>query len=235
MPRIFDLATSYGHDSISEISNIAKSLGHDVYDVLGFEATPTNFFVGMESFQPELVFAMGHGDPDEFAGQNNEIVMKACTNDQVMNGSQAMMLSCLMGQELAPSMVSKGARTVAAYISEFTWIVHPDYADRPSMDPYWFPFRRAIVEPARLLLSGGGWRDWYDQTASLYRQGINEWWNNADPYAGPIVSALRHDLNSLIVLGEFTRVAASMGSVQASILLPFVVGLGLLSLSFKRW
>lgn len=204
----FDLATAYGYTWMREIAVAAKTMGHEVYEIYGSQATQQGFFNAIQNYNPDLIFAMGHGDPDQFAGQNNEIVLTACQNDQVASGRQCMMLSCLMGQVLAPSMVSKTARTVSAYISEFVWIINPDYSGNMVEDPFAYPFRRAIVEPAKALLGGGGWPRWYRRTVELFNQGISEWFNVADPNAGDIVSALRHDRDSLIVLGEYRAEAA---------------------------
>lgn len=199
----WDTATLYGYAWLGEIARQAVALGHEVLDLEGDNATPENFMDAMNTFNPELVFAMGHGDPTRFSGQNGRIVLSACENDQVMVGRQAYFVSCLMGQSLAPSMVDKGARTVAAYIAEFTWMIHPDeyYRAHPLEDPYAYPFMRAVVEPSVHLLMGGSWREFYDLTVSLFNQGISEWFNSTDPYAPSIVAALKHDRDSLVVYG----------------------------------
>jgi len=226
----FELATHYGHSWLGEISRIATGLGHDVLDLEGDNATPENFFGAMENFRPDIVIAMGHGNPTTFTGQDARVVMSACENDEIMMGSQAFFLSCLMGQELAPSMDEKDARTVAAYIAEFTWVIHPDYTDMPLEDPRAYPFMRAIVESCRVLLAGGSWREFYDSQIELFNRGVREWFESMDPAAPQIVAALEHDRDSLVVYGEtVVRPAVRFPPLYTSFM-PIPVGLTFITL-----
>lgn len=155
----------------------------------------------MTSFQPDLVVAMGHGSPTLFSGQNVEVVLTSCQNDQIMSGSQAYMLSCLMGQTLARTMEEKKALAVGAYTQEFVWITDSDYSSRILEDPVAMAFRRAVVEPTKQLMRDWNWRAWYDNQVKLYNQWIAGWFRSANPSAGQIVAALEHDRDCLIVYG----------------------------------
>ena len=228
-PR-FDTATLYGWAWLGEIRRIAEDLGHDVLDLEAENATPENFYDALENFRPEIVIAMSHGNPTTFTGQNARIVFRACENDQLMSGTQAYFLSCLVGQELLPSMNEKDARTVAGYIAEFTWVIHPDYADRPLEDPYAYPFMRAVVEPCGRLLAGASWREWYDTQVAIFNLGISEWFGSTDPHAPQIVAALEHDRDSLVVYGEtMIRPAIRLPPLYTS-LMPIPVGITVISL-----
>jgi len=226
----FETATHYGAAWLGEIRRIAEDLGHTVVDLHGDDATPENFFDAMDNFKPDLVIAMGHGNPTTFTGQDAEIVMRACENDQVMMGSQGYFLSCLMGQELAPSMNEKDARAVAAYIAEFTWVIHPDYRDRPLEDPYAYPFMRAVVEPCGRLLAGASWREWYDAQIEMFNLGVREWFESEDPMAPQIVAALEHDRDSLIVYGETAIRPAVRFPPLVTSFMPIPIGITVISL-----
>jgi len=225
----FELASHYGWAWLGEVSRAAVNLGHDVLDLEAENATPENFFDAMENFRPDIVIAMGHGNPTTFTGQDARVVMTACENDQIMTGSQAFFLSCLMGQDLAPSMDEKDAVTVAGYIAEFVWVIHPDYTDRPLEDPYAYPFMRAVVEPCRRLLAGASWREFYDTQVAMFNLGVREWFESEDPNAPQIVAALEHDRDSLVVYGEtMIRPAMRLPPLLTSFM-PIPVGVTLIS------
>jgi len=198
----FDTSTLYGHAWLGESLKLALNLGHEVVDLEGENATETRFFEEMGSFQPDFVAAVGHGSASVFSGQDAETVLQACTNDQVMAGKEAYFLSCLMGQRLIPSMISKGAYTVAGYTTEFTWSIDDRYLNRPLEDPRAYPFMAAFMEGLRVLLEGGTWSRFYDATVNMFNAGIAEWTLSTDLEAVDVVAGLKQDRNSLIVLGE---------------------------------
>lgn len=229
----FDTATAYGYVWLGEIAEIAKSLGHDVLDLSGDQCTPQAFYDAMNNFKPELVICVGHGNANNYSGQDRDLILTGCTNDQVMAGSQSFMVSCLMGQELAPSMVKKGAVTVLAFTSEFVWLINPDYANDIANDPYAKYFKEAIVEQCRSLLSGATWQQIYDLGVSIYNKGIAYWFNSSDFSAGEIVSALTQDRDSMIILGEKTiGPSGIMVSAGLQSLISIPVGLLLIGLTF---
>ena len=218
---LFDLATTYGNAWLGVIADRARALGHEVMDLSGEAATKEAFFSALETFRPEIVIACSHGSPTLFTSQGGEVALQACRNDDVMAGTQAYFVSCLVGQELLPSMNEKDARVVAGYTAEFVWVIHPGYSDRPLEDPYARPFMRAVVEPTAELLAGASWRQWYDRTVAMFNRGIAEWFGSEDPNAPQIVAALEHDRDSLVVYGEVeARPAARL--VAARIPLMFV-------------
>ncbi|MHA1263164.1 MAG: hypothetical protein ACTSSA_13955 [Candidatus Freyarchaeota archaeon] len=224
----FELATHYGSVWLGEVRRIAEDLGHTVLDLYGDDATPENIYDALENFKPELVFMMGHGNQDTYTSQNTRVVFKACTNDEKMAGTQAYFLSCLMGVDLCPSMNRKGAVTVAGYITEFVWVVHPDYRDDPLNDPRAYPFMRAVVESCSRLLEGGSWRDFYNTFVKMCDLGISEWFNSSDPTAPQIVAALEQDRDSLVIYGE-TVIRPVPPVLAVPSLMPAIVGVTLIS------
>jgi len=215
---------------LGEIADIARSLGHAVLDVQGVECTPQAFYDAMNNFQPDLIITVGHGNENNFSCQDRELVLTGCTNDQIMAGSQAYFLSCLMAQELVPSMVKKGAVSVLGFTSEFVWLINPDYQDDLPNDPYAKPFKDAVVEPCRSLLSGSTWQQVYDSGVALFDRGIADWFESNDPMAGEIVAALMQDRDSMVVYGEkfIGPSAQALGGVDSLVSIP--IGLVILAL-----
>ncbi len=231
----FDLATKYGNAWIGQITENARRLGHDVLDLAVYDATQEKFMDAMAEFQPEFIFAMGHGNANHFSGQDVEIVLTGCTNDQVLAGTQSMFLSCLMGQELAPSINSKGGRAIAAYNEEFVWVVHPDYDNDVLNDPYAEAYKRAVVNPSVEILKGASWTQFYNLTVGYYNQGIDQWWESNDPNASEIVRALTQDRDSLLILGESAPTISPVGlSTPIGVAIPAIFGLAMAYIGMKK-
>ena len=226
----FDLATKYGNSWLGEIGDIAKNIGHNVLDITGAECTPQAFYDAMNNFQPDLIITVGHGNENNFSCQDRELVLTGCTNDQIMAGKQGFYLSCLVGQELLPSMVKKGAVSVLGFTSEFVWLINPDYLDNIPNDPYAKSFKDAVVESCRKLLSGSTWQQVYEGGVALFDKGIANWFESEDPMAGEIVAALTQDRDSMVVYGE--KFIGPSGQVLGDVggLISIPIGLLLLAL-----
>jgi len=224
------LATEYGHAWLGEIIRIAERFGHTVLDLSRDAATQERLFTALAEFQPDIMFLCSHGNESQFSGQNGEVVFTACHNDEVMAGNQAYYLSCLMGEALVPSMVSKGAVTVAGYVTEFVWVIDPAYVDDKLADPRAYPFMRAIVESSGRLLEGGSWQHFYDTWVAMCNMGVREWFERDDPTAPSIVAALEQDRDSLVVLGETSIRPVQEALARAMSPLPPALGVTLLAL-----
>jgi len=223
MSSSFDLPTKY----ISSLADIleaeARAMGHEVQHLRDYALTPDNYVYAVESFKPDIVIGSGHGGPNVFTAMNVSPLIVACTNDGALAGSGVIFLSCLTGQVLAPSIVSKGGKAVAAFTSEFTWIVSDPYD--PYSDPYWQPFQRMLLESTREVLKGNGWGAWYSTLQRVGREEEQRWGQSTDPQAPDIVYALRHDLGCATVLGS-----GGSSSVTSEGLSPIII-LGLLTVA----
>ena len=191
----YDLPTVYVSAWVNQIVEEARRLGHSVRQLVGGELTESNLRGTIDSYAPEYVVAGGHGNQNVFTGMSLQPLIVACTNDQMLSGSQVLFASCLTGVGLVPSVVSKGGLAAAGFTSEFTWVVSEPYD--PVSDPYSRPFGRLIVEPMVEVLKGRGWKAWYN---TLRRVGGEEKaaWGQVvdDPLASQVVYFLDHDIRS---------------------------------------
>lgn len=191
----YDLPTLYVSAWVSQIVEEARRLGHSVRQLVDGELTESNLIGVVESYVPEYVIAGGHGNQNTFTGMNLSPLIVACTNDDLLSGSQVLFASCLTGVELVPSVVSKGGLAAAGFTSEFTWVVSGPYD--PYTDPYSRPFGRLIVEPYIEVLKGRGWRAWYDTLKRVGEEEKAAWGQvTDDPLAAQVVYFLDHDIRS---------------------------------------
>lgn len=191
---VWDLPTTYLGSWISSLVAEARLLGVQVLSLRGGEATESNLVGAISSFQPEYIFLGGHGSPSMITTANLIPLIKACTNDQILTGRSIYYISCLTGQQLVPSTVSKNAVGAAGFTTEFTWVISSPYI--PDQDIYAQPFERLVVEPALELLKGNGYRGWYDSLQRVAREEESRWLQIDDPLSAQVVLYLRQNAGS---------------------------------------
>lgn len=190
----WDLPTVYLGSWIDSLVAAARRIGVQVLSLRGGEVTESNLVGAIASFKPDYIFLGGHGSPTVFTAANLVPLLEACQNDQVLANTRAFFISCLTGQRLVPSAVSKGALGAAGFTTEFTWVVSDPYI--PDRDPYAKPFERLVVEPSLELLQGRGFRGWYDRLQRVAREEEAAWLRSEDPLAAQVVLFLRQDAGS---------------------------------------
>lgn len=189
----FDLPTIYLSSWLETLIAEARLIGTQVLRLQG-PISEADLVSSIQSFQPEMVFIAGHGSPSVITTANLVPLLQACTNDQILSGRSVYYISCLTGQQLVPSTVSKNAVGAAGFTSEFTWVVAPWFT--VDQDPYAKPFERLVVEPALELLKGNGYRGWYDRLQRVADEEENRWLQIDDPMAAQVVLYLRQNAGS---------------------------------------
>lgn len=225
----YDLATNYTNYALGMVQGDLSALGFQVLDIdaSGYRATATNLMSAIETYQPDIVIADGHGGPDVLTGQGQAVVLKACVNDEVMSGKVFVAISCLTGQQLGPSSREKKAQAYAGFVNEFTWIVTPPY--NPATDPAYQSFqdiiRTIITLSAQYRLGTVGFKAVYDGVMARFNYwkdyyGYGE--GSKDPNAGDIYMSLEHDRKGFIWIGEEVYVAPQL---PLNVLFPIGIGL----------
>lgn len=180
----------------------ARQLGFDVIDLHAGNATKQNFFNSIEIDDPLLIVAAGHGNETTFTGQNDEHILEACENDEVMSGREGIFNSCSVGVMLGPSMVEKKALWFAGYRADFLFMYNPEEPN-PLEDKYARPFMECIIEPALTRLESRRTDLIYTNTRAIYNHWIGEWWNSDDPLAQDVITLLIHDRDNFMVTGVY--------------------------------
>lgn len=111
--------TRYGAAFFTQIINAANSAGLPTTDLYASNATRTNFENYLITQDPILVNIFGHGNYNQIACQNDQLLLQGCWNDQNLAGRVIFDLSCQAGRDLGPSAVSKGAVSFLGYNQTF--------------------------------------------------------------------------------------------------------------------
>lgn len=88
----------------------------------------------IRKIKPELIVLNGHGNSDLITGQNDEVLIKADLNEEMLAGKIIYVLSCRTAQLLGSKSVAKGARCYIGYKEDFLFF-HKNLT-KPLSDPW---------------------------------------------------------------------------------------------------
>ncbi len=110
-----DLVTRYLYCWSRPVIKEAKIVGFKVLDIKGKKATRKNFLTYLKKYQPQLIFFNGHGADDLVTGYENEILVEAGNNEEVLSGTIVYSRSCESAKALGPAAVKKGTVAFLGY------------------------------------------------------------------------------------------------------------------------
>jgi hypothetical protein len=207
----------------------AIDLGYTVLDMVDSDATKEKLEELMKNEKIDLAFMAGHGNSNTFTGYQQEIVMQACQNDQIMSGTISHFLSCSVGQQLLPSMISKTAISTIGYQVDFQFMI--DTSVPIEQDQFAEPFKDVTVAIINSILDGKPLKEVWDTGIAKCEEWIAKLWNKTETDWAEVISCLEHNRDGMIALGD--KEAYVLPPRRAGLNIPglTIVGLALLTLS----
>jgi len=209
----------------------ATKRGFTVIDMVNEACTFENLKAMIETENVEVVIAGGHGGPSVFTGYEQQVVLQACTNDQIMSGTISHFLSCLIGQQLLPSIISKGGISTIGYIVSFEFMVDTNVP--VEQDPYAEPFKDCTIAIIAKMLDGATLKEVWDAGIAKCDEWISKLWDRPETDWAQVIGCLENNRDGMIGLGDQEayvmpprRIALSTGPM-----LPVLIGIGFLALA----
>lgn len=195
-----DLALSYGKFWLSVGVEEAARRGYSVIDLVDELATFETLKETLETEKVDVAILLGHGNANTFTGFQQVIVMQACNGDEIMTGTISHFLSCSVGQELLPSIISKKGVWTVGYQVDFNFMVDTSYP--VEQDPVAEPFKDVTVAITKTILDGGTLKEAWDVGIAKCDEWINKLWDRPETIWGDVISCLKHDRDGMIGLGD---------------------------------
>jgi len=219
-----DLPTQYLY---AYIGKAIQYIG-DRIELNGKDANRENFENTIKNYPINVFIGGGHGDYDRFAGWENQIVLRACDNDNLLSDKIVYLISCRCARELGGSSVKKNAKVFIGYLEDFVFAIDDRYIDMPLNDPVAKSFFDPAIEVINTIARGESVDMAYYNSQQKFNEQIKYWYSKNVPEAPYIISLLMHDRDYQTIIGE-TSVAVPAAAIRVTAFPIFILPIFLIA------
>lgn len=200
-PR-YDETTHYLFYWSKKIVELAKRKGIQTLDLQKERANKKEFVSIIAKKQPLLCFFNGHGDANLILGHQNEILVKANENEELLKGKIIYALSCKSAKVLGIKSVKKGTVAYIGYNDDFVFLYDETKISRPLDDNDAKLFLEPSNQIAVGLLKGHRTGFAYQKSQELFRKNIQELLTNESSIDSMYIRYLWWDMRHQVCLGD---------------------------------
>jgi len=198
-----DVTTRYLSVWAEEIITLARERGVKVIDLSGHKATKKEFSGRVEKLNPETLFLNGHGSDKSIAGQDNDILISAGDNHNLLKGKIAYALSCDSAKELGETVANEDKSAYIGYKDEFIFMSSRTSIRKPKSDKLARPFMEASNQVMISLLKGNTALESSDKSRHKFReQFVRLSSSTADPDSLQSAQLLWWNMRNQVCLGN---------------------------------
>jgi len=165
-----DVTTRYISAWAEEVIAFAKVKSIEVIDLIKDKAKRKELEGRIKKLLPRLIFLNGHGDHDSVAGQDNDVLIKAGDNHDLLAGKITYALSCNSGETLGPKVVENKNTSYIGYKDDFIFVADGRYVAKPLDDPRAKPFMESSNQVMMSILKGHSTQEASDRSRDVFRE-----------------------------------------------------------------
>jgi len=150
----YDLPTTYLSHWSEPVIELANQKNLKTTDLAGTKANRSGFTGRVEKTNPSFIFFNGHGSETTVMGQDDEILVAAGDNEDLLRGKIVFARSCSSAKKLGPQAVSEGALTFIGYEEPFVFMIDLQTATKPRLDKTAQLFLGSSNQIATTLIKG---------------------------------------------------------------------------------
>jgi len=165
-----DVTVHYLFYWAKKIVELAKGKNITVLDLKEQRANPREVISILKIKEPSLVFFNGHGDSDCVMGHDNEKLLVAGMNEQLLNSKIIYALSCKSGKVLGNKSIQGGAVGFIGYDEDFIFFIDPEKIHDPLNDKTAELFLEASNQIMICLIKGHTIKDSSERSKNIFRE-----------------------------------------------------------------
>lgn len=168
----FDRTTRYTSAWSELVEEFSLKRGNKTITLKGRRANRLEFESVIIKTQPQFIMLNGHGDDNNIAGQDNEILLEASSSNEFIGNRIIYALSCSTAKKLGHNCVKKGTRAFIGYNEDYIFLHNHPKVSKPKED------KRAelFFGPSNLipisLIKGNNVKESYQGSKNLLRKNI---------------------------------------------------------------
>ena len=127
---------------------LAQDRGVKVLDLHRERANRSEVESMIRKISPDFVVLNGHGSDNCVAGHNNEPIVTAGENEELLSSKIVYAISCRSGKGLGPKSIEAGAVSYTGYDDDFVFLYEHEKFSRPLQDET----ARLFLEPSKVFV-----------------------------------------------------------------------------------
>ncbi len=172
-PR-YELVTHYFYHWSEEIVTEAKKRISSVIDLQKEKASRKLVESYLTKQKPEIVIFNGHGNDVCITGHDEEPLIIAGQNSNLLKDKVIYMRSCDSGKTLGPQAVKEGCKAFIGYSELFRFWTDKALVNEPLNDDYAKPFFETSNQVPLLLIKGKTAKEAHADSLTEYRKVIGK-------------------------------------------------------------
>ncbi len=149
-----DRTTRYLSEWAKKAIELASKKGDIILDLYKNKANRKQFESMIRRNTPSFIFINGHGNEVCVTGQNEEVLVEADHNENILSKSVIYAVSCSSGKTLGKNSVKAGAYSYIGYEDKFIFLFDEKKRTRPLEDKVAGPFLESSNQVAVSLIKG---------------------------------------------------------------------------------
>ncbi|MDP4012914.1 MAG: hypothetical protein Q8R00_04900 [Candidatus Nanoarchaeia archaeon] len=128
--------------------DVAKRKGMKTFDLHQEKANKSEVESRLKKLNPDLIVFNGHGSEDTVTGHQQEPIIIADKNDDLLKSKIIFALSCKSAKVLGPKSVEKGAISYSGFSDDFVFLYDQNKITRPTEDKT----AKLFLEPPKIFI-----------------------------------------------------------------------------------
>lgn len=196
-----DLTTDYLFHWSKLIIESATKAKVAIIDLHRKRANYTEFNSIVKKVRPKLIILNGHGNDTSIGGYNDEILVEATKNSEILADTIVYARSCKSAKKLGVESVKKGCKAYIGYDEDFVFAVEEGMSTRPLMDKTAELFLNSSNKIAITLIKGGTVLDAYNKSKEMLKDKILQFsTSDASPEEKELLPLLLWDYDHQVVV-----------------------------------
>lgn len=201
----YEITTRYLYVWNKKVIKEAIERGINVLDLEKEKAVKDEFIGRMRKVNPALVLLNGHGGSDCVTGQNNEVIVKAGDNEEILEGKIVYALACRSALILGPKSVEAGASAFIGYLKDFVFFNDDSKIAHPENDKVAGLFLDPSNRISISLVKGNNVSDARKKSKKLFAENIKKLLNsdnNSQDYSSSFIPYLVWNMKHQTCCGD---------------------------------
>ncbi len=174
----FDKTTQYVSTWSEEVEEFSLKRGNKTITLKGKRSNRDEFESVMRKTVLQLVMLNGHGNDNEVAGQDNEVILDLESAEEIIKGKIIYALSCSATKVLGHSCIKKGAVAFIGYSEEYIFLHSHIKVSRPREDKRAALFFKPSNQIPISLIKGNTAQESYQDSKGILKRVISDLFNS---------------------------------------------------------